>query len=300
MVPLPPRLLPRQVLRRITNENAFDQIMCRDRGDPTRKVTRSSNRSLPEDAQLLKLACVGLNCRSPTTESNELAPLAPSVLNRTYAQTSNTNNGVAGEDIGATSGHKLAEVRLNTKSIKTQVSVVTPVTPLRSKTSDLNATKPLELETKYETEILRLFEGSTWPHDDTYDIGLALDSCDPRQGVLTERHPELATITNYHVRRNLKGHYWSTIPIDARTNSEGERKWQQRKLSALLQEVCRRGRTSGIDLRPGLCSLKPLTRFIRKQGGRYALELPHSSVTGGHFIETYALTMAQSKALGTD
>ena len=185
-----------------------------------------------------------------------MAPLAPSVLNRIYAQTSNTNNGEAGIDIGATSGDKLAEVRLNTKCLKTQVSVVTRVTQLRSKTSDLNATKPLELETKivrtdatlavglslekptlptgrvggtkvveptevapatglalvkptlptgrvggseiveptevapttdftklqtkYEIEILRLFEGFTWPHDDTNDIGLTLYNCDPR------------------------------------------------------------------------------------------------------------------------
>ena len=86
------------------------------------------------------------------TESNELAPLASSVLNRTYAQTSNTNNGVACKDIVATSGDKLAEVRLNIKCLKTQVSVVTPVTQLRSKTSDLNATKPLELETSNVTQ----------------------------------------------------------------------------------------------------------------------------------------------------
>ena len=186
-----------------------------------------------------------------SAEDDESTPLAPSVLNRLYAQTSNTNNGAAGKDIGATSGDKLAEVRLDTKCLKTQVSVVTPVTQLRSKTSDLNATKPLALETstlrtdatlavglalvkpnlrmrrvggsevveptevapatglaqrqtKDEIEILRLFKGSTWPHDDTNDIGLTLDNCDPRQGVHTERHPELATITINHVLMILK------------------------------------------------------------------------------------------------
>ena len=204
------------------------------------------------------------------TESNELAPLASSVLNRTYAQTSNTNNGVAGKDILATSGDKLAEVRLNINCLKTQVSVVTPVTQLRSKTSDLDATKPLALETntlrtdatltvglalvkpnlrmrrvggseiveptevepttdfnqlqtKYEIEILRLFEGFTWPHDATNDIGLTLDNRDPRQGVLTERHPKLATITINHVLRILKSHFSITGPIGKLTNSEGER-----------------------------------------------------------------------------
>ena len=55
-----------------TSQNALDKIMCRDRGDPTRKVKRSSNRSLPEDARLLKLVGVGLNCRSLTTESNKI------------------------------------------------------------------------------------------------------------------------------------------------------------------------------------------------------------------------------------
>ncbi len=305
-----------------------------------------------------------------------MAPLAPSVLNRIYAQTSNTNNGAAGEDIGATSGDKLAEVRLDTKCLKTQVSVVTQVTQLRSKTSDLNAAKPLALETstlrtdatlavglalvkpnlrmrrvggsevveptevapatglaqlqtKYEIEILRLFEGFTWPHDDTNDIGLTLDNRDPRQGVLTERHPKLATITINHVLRILKIHFsegerkaspWRnhlcecaelvdprscrTSPTTINPPSFADAyarggpdvpKWQQRMLPTSVPEVVAQAIAFGTNLRTGLCSLKPLARFLRNQGGHYALEPPHSLLAGGHFIETYAATMAQPR-----
>ena len=152
--------------------------------------------------------------------------------------------------------------------------------------------------------------------------------------------PKVTTITINHVLRILKGHYWSTTPIDKRTNSKGERKaspwrnhlcgyaelvdprscrtspttinpppfanayarggpdvpkWQQRRLPTSVPEVVAQAVAFGTNLRTGLCSLKPLARFLRNQGGHYALEPPLSLLAGGQFIETYAATMAQPR-----
>jgi hypothetical protein len=95
-----------------------------------------------------------------------------------------------------------------------------------------------ELDTESSLEVLRLLEGYDWPKDDITDIGLTLEKGAPRLGVLTIRHLNLAMLLNYHVGSKLKGYHWSTIAIDARAHLEGERKWQQRKLSTLLTMGC--------------------------------------------------------------
>ena len=66
-------------------------------------------------------------------------------------------------------------------------------------------------------------------------------------------------------------------------------KWQQRMLPTSVPEVVAQAIAFGTNLRTGFFSLKPLARFLRNQGGHYALEPPHSLLAGGHLIETYAL-----------
>jgi hypothetical protein len=83
-----------------------------------------------------------------------------------------------------------------------------------------------------------LLEAYDWPQDDITDIGLTLEKGLPRLGVLTHRHLQLAMNLNYHMQHQLKGYHWSTISIDSRKHVNEERKWQRRKLSALLTMGC--------------------------------------------------------------
>ena len=139
-------------------------------------------------------------------QEDSLPPLAPSTLVRYNAQTLNTNESAAyDKDSYVTAKH---------------------------------GDKLFELDATSSIEILGLLEGYDWPNDDIIDIGLTLDKGAPRLGVLTIRHLKLAMTINHHVRRHLTRYHWSTIAIDTRTVSVGDKKWQQRKLSALMLLGC--------------------------------------------------------------
>ncbi len=109
------------------------------------------------------------------------------------------------------------------------------------KTTAKHGDKLYELDPKSSIAILKLLENYDWPQDDITDIGLTLEKGLPRLGVLTQRHLQLAMNLNYHMQHQLKGYRWSTISVDARMHVNEERKWQQRKLSALLTMGCYTG-----------------------------------------------------------
>mgnify|MGYP000323397396 CR=1 FL=1 len=116
-------------------------------------------------------------------------------------------------------------------------SILQAPTGAGRKTIAKHGDKLFELDPKSSIAILKLLEAYDWPQDVT-DIGLTLEKGSPRLGVLTFRHLHLAMNLNYHMQHELKGYYWSTISIDTRKHVDEERKWRQRKLSALLSMGC--------------------------------------------------------------
>ena len=93
---------------------------------------------------------------------------------------------------------------------------------------------------------------------------------------------------NYHMQHQLKGYRWSTISVDTRTHVDEERKWQQRKLSALLTMGCYTGgevySTDG-SLQIGLADVDTVYANAKQyaslpfQGKQYVIQLHNESYT---------------------
>ena len=135
----------------------------------------------------------------------------------------------------------------------------------------IHGTRLFELDPQSSIKILKLLEDYDWPKDDITDIGLTLEKGSRRLGVLTMRHLNLAMNLNYHIQHELRGYYWSTISIDTRRHVEPERKWRQRKLSALLTMGCfTEGTVYSVD---GTLQINPTTTDTA-----YAIDRPYAAI----------------------